>query len=297
LVAVPWSPRIETPKDFERGGIALFSVSSKARVADLPAGRVLHQAFSPDARQLAVITPKEIVLWDLISRKAVRRFSNQLDGWVGGSCTIAFTPDGRRMITAKDDWTALIWDLTGTGRAPGAVAPPLSADALAKHWEALAADDAANAYAAGWELADRGGHSVALLRERLKPVKAAEKADVERLVAQLDSERYADREAATKSLREMGDSAVPALKALRKAGLSAEADSRVGKLLSAAAAPVPASGREMQQVRAVAIVERIGSDEARKLLRELAGGLAEARLTQEAIQAFKNVQAIAVKSK
>jgi hypothetical protein len=235
-----------------------------------------------------VVTAQQITLWawDLGALKTVRQFSIE-HGLLPRPRAIAFTPDGRRLITGQNDCTALIWDLTGTGRPSGAAAPPLSPDALARYWETLAADDAASAYTAGWELTDRADQSVALIRERLKPIKAADKAAVERLVAQLDSERFRERDAATKSLREMGDSAVPTLKAMRKAGLSVEAGSRVDSLLAAAASPLPASGRQAQQVRAIAILERIGSRDARKLLEELASGLAEARLTREAAEALQ----------
>ena len=85
----------------------------------------------------------------------------------------------------------------------------------------------------------------------------------------------------------MGDSAIPALRDALKNGLSAEAKDRVERLLAAAAEPVPSSGVGRQQVRAVAVLQRIGSEDARKLLEEMAGGLAKARLTREAAEALQ----------
>jgi hypothetical protein len=46
------------------------------------------------------------------------------------------------------------------------------------------------------------------------------------------------------------------------------------------------SGELLRQWRAVAVLERIGSPEADALLKELAGGLSEARLTREAVDAL-----------
>ncbi len=288
FVAAPRSPWPETRENHERGSLIVYSLTAKTQVAELPTGQVWRQAISPDGREVAVISDKEIALWDLTSLKTVRRFSIEYGNFMRPRA-IAFTPDGRRLITGHDDCTALVWDLTGTGRASGAV-PPMSGDALKQQWDALADDDAAKAYTAGWELADRGEQTVALIRERLKPAKVADKAVVERLVAKLDAPAFADREAASKSLRELGDSAIPVLRVMLKAGLSAEAKDRVERLLAAAAEPVPSSGLVRQQVRAVAILQRIGSEDARKLLQELAGGLAEARLTRVAAESLQSLR-------
>jgi hypothetical protein len=287
FVAVPRLPGTGTPEDRERASLVVYSIKAKTQVAELPTGLVLRHAFSPDGLELGVVRSKEVAIWDLVSLKMVRRFAIQ-DGITTPSRAIAFTPDGRRLITGQDDCTALVWDLTGTGRAPGATAPRMSADALKQMWDCLAGNDAAKAYTVGWELADRGEQTVALIREHVKPAKAADKDAVRQLVVKLDAPAFADREAAAKSLREMGDSAIPALRAALKAGLSAEAAGRVERLLAAAAEPVPSSSLGRQQVRAVAVLQRIGSANARKLLEEFAGGLAEARLTREAADALQD---------
>jgi hypothetical protein len=50
--------------------------------------------------------------------------------------------------------------------------------------------------------------------------------------------------------------------------------------------PLP-PGERLWAVWAVAVLERIGSDDARRLLEELAGGMPEARLTRETGAAAK----------
>ncbi len=144
---------------------------------------------------------------------------------------------------------------------------------------------------------DRGDQTVALIRERLKPVKAADKDAVTRLVTKLDAPAFGEREAAAKLLREMGDSAIPALRAALQTGLSAEAKDRVERVIAAAAEPVRSSGFGAQQARAIAVLQRIGIEDARKLLEELAGGLAEARLTHEAAEALQSLRSRASESK
>ena len=62
---------------------------------------------------------------------------------------------------------------------------------------------------------------------------------------------------------------------------SPEARRRIGKLLDALAGPVTA-GEALRVLRAVEVLEYIGTPEAQAVLKELAQGAPEARLTQEA---------------
>lgn len=288
LVAVPRTPRPEPGGDRNRGSLVVYNVAAQAPVTELATGRVMRLAFTPDGRELAVVAPEDIALWDVLSGKKVRQYSIK-HGIMSQPGAIAFTRDGRRLITGHDDATALIWDLTGIGRANGAAAPELSADAISRQWDALAGDEAAKAYAAAWELIDRGAQTIAFVREHLKPVKAADEALVRRLVAQLDAAAFADRETAAKSLRALEDSAIPTLRATLKAGLPATAAVRVEQMLAQAGAPIPPT-ESLRPLRAVAILERVGTESACKLLEQLAGGLAEARLTREAVEAMKRLQ-------
>jgi hypothetical protein len=288
LVASPRTPRAVLTGGPPDGGLVVFDLEIKARVAELPTGQVIHYAFTPDGKQVVVIGRDETVLWDLASGKPSRRYRSGHTNHLR-AVAVAFTPNGRRLITGHDDCTALVWDLTGTGRISRKDAPELSADALARLWDDLAGDDAGKAHTAGWELADRPERAVALLRERVKPVRSADDAAVRGLVAKLDVPAFATREAAEKQLRELGETAVPALRAALKAGVSDEQKVRVDRLLAAAATPVIGPGDRLRQLRAVAVLERAGTDDARKLLDELAGGLSEARLTREAAAAIRRL--------
>jgi WD40 repeat protein len=290
LVAISRTPHVEPGADRNQGSLIVYSVAASAVVAKLPTGRVMRHAFSPDGRELAVIGPEDIALWGLYSGEPVRRFTIK-HGASMRPGAIAFTPDGRRLITGQDDTTALVWDLTGTGRSTSGAAPRLTADALDRLWETLASSDAAKAHSAGWELVDRPEQSIALLGERLKPIRAADQAVVRRLVGDLDAPAFADREVAEKALRKLGDSAVPALRAAMKAKLPAESVTRIERLLADAAAPIP-SADGLRPVRAVAVLQRIGNDDARKLLQQLASGLAEARLSREASRALNEISPV-----
>jgi WD40 repeat protein len=77
--------------------------------------------FSPDGRLLARLTgsttaPDAVEVWDLTGGKQVAMFQ----GHDSPVRAVAFTNDGRRLITASDDCTLLVWDLAA-GRLLGAV--------------------------------------------------------------------------------------------------------------------------------------------------------------------------------
>jgi hypothetical protein len=108
-------------------------------------------------------------------------------------------------------------------------------------------------------------------------------------VADLDADRAAVRDRAGKELEAQGEPAVPALRKAREAAPSPEARRRLDRLLASASGPV--AGEQARQVRAVEVLERVGTPEAVKVLRGLAGGAPAARLTREAGAALKRLAA------
>jgi RNA polymerase sigma factor (sigma-70 family) len=285
LVAVPLVPITALSGGPPDGGLLIYDVERRTRVIELPTGLAQQQALSPDGRTAMAANTAEIVLWEIATGKAVRRFPRGPTRWDRG-VPVAFTPDSRRLVTGHDNGTAIVWDLTGTGRSKGP-APALSAAELARLWDDLLSEDAARANVAGWELTDRPGDTVALIAARLKPAQAADPATVRGLVAKLDAKGFAAREEAEKGLRELGDAALPTLRDLAKDKLSAEQRERMDRVLAAATAPIPPAGERLREVRAIAILERAG---AKDVLRKLAEGLPDARLTLEARAALKRIE-------
>jgi hypothetical protein len=127
-----------------------------------------------------------------------------------------------------------------------------------------------------------------LLRERLQPVQPAAAEITEPLIRDLDSDAFAKRQESLKKLQELGLRAEPALRKGLEGNLSAEQRKRIESLLEALASPGRVlSAEELREVRAVALLERLTSPDARRLLEELAKGVKGARLTQEAQQALQ----------
>jgi hypothetical protein len=113
---------------------------------------------------------------------------------------------------------------------------------------------------------------------------------VRALIARLDAPAFADREAAVKELGGLGDAALPDLRRALAGSPSIEQRQRLERLLAAADARFSESGDRLRAVRAVGVLEWIGTPEVRALLTELAAGEDRARLTREARAAAERLR-------
>ena len=113
----------------------------------------------------------------------------------------------------------------------------------------------------------------------------------QRWLANVDSDAFAVREAASQALDGLDRQASPYLEATLENTKSAEVRERVKKILErrwgAAIAP-----EQLRQVRAVMVLERIGDGESKNLLKQWADGPAGALLTTEAAAALKRLEAV-----
>jgi hypothetical protein len=218
-------------------------------------------------------------LWDPFSVKELARFGKQVDPFKGGwVLAVAFSPDGRTLVSGGLVEAANVWDVsrfTGRPRVPAERSPAeLEAD-----WKDLAGD-AAVGYAAIGRLLASSGSAVAFLGKQLqKPDPDAGR--IGRLITDLDDAKFQTREQATKDLEAMAERAAPALRQALAGNPSAEAKRRLDALLDRLDGGVP-SAESIRQMRAVEALELIGTADARRLLDQLAAGQSGTRLAQEA---------------
>jgi hypothetical protein len=242
---------------------------------------VLTASFSPDGRTLATGGGDHSVrLWEVATGKERRAFRGHEDAVL----SVRFSPDGRRLASASYDGTVLVWDLTGRIGEDHSRARPLSADELEACWADLASGDAARAYRAILALAGSPDRGVAFLRGRLRPVEAADPRRVDRLLAALDGNDFAEREKAARQLEGLGFAAEPALRRALLGKPSLEVRRRVERILEKME-----GGLMLRAGRGIEALELIGTAEARRLLQVLARGAPEARLTQEAKAALQRL--------
>jgi hypothetical protein len=261
------------------------------RLGDMANGRQLMKIptegpavfdFSADNRLLAVAGSEGVRFWETASWYPIGSLKVQ-----GGSSlpsdracarSLAFSPDGRTLATGHADGTILLWDATLRGGTHGGL---LDAARREELWTDLASEHAGHAYAAIWRLADDPA-TVAFLKERLRPVPPPSPDLLRSLLNDLDSDQFVVREAAERQLRNLGERAGSALREALKAKPSLEKRRRIEGLLASLEASTALWGEPLRGLRAVQVLERIGSAEARKVLEGLAGGVESARLKRDA---------------
>jgi WD40 repeat protein len=238
-----------------------------------PCGRILAAASRENVSmfgdKLTGNTEYFITVWEVATGGEIARFT----GHEAPVEHLNFSRDGKTFYSASADGTLLEWDWLRVGRSTKS--PPIGDEA----WRALAVEDAATAFRAASRLAASPDAAIALLKERLKPLKPVSSERVNQLLVDLDSDNFKLRDAATRELSDLGEEVMPALTEALRSAPSAEAETRLRALMKEReASPYPSD--ELRRQRAVLILEQIGSPEAKRLLRELAGGAAVTHVRQ-----------------
>ncbi len=267
--------------DGNRGEIRVWNVQDgrESRSLEGRFGSVNSVAFSPDGRMLATGCLDGLLLWELAGGRRRHRFFGQ----EGGISSLAFSPKGRRLAASSVDAPVFVWDVAGT------LEPKprrLSKDELQRAWTSLAAADAAAAFQTIRRLAAVPEQTLPLLREHLKAVAAPDFKRVRQLVRELDSDDFATRQRATEELEHHADAAASLLREiLAKEKPTLEVRKRLQQIL----ANLDDNLEALRAVRAVEVVEWIGSPDAMRLLDEWAKGAEGARLTREALAAKRRL--------
>jgi RNA polymerase sigma factor (sigma-70 family) len=181
---------------------------------------------------------------------------------------LLWAPDGATLFTGNGDGTVLEWDLTPPGGPPdwSAALAPAEADQV---WTDLASADAGTAYRAYWRLAC-AGNAVAVFRDRLRPAaNSATTERVNRLIADLDHDRFAVREAASRELIALGEKARPTLTRALRQSKSPETLARAKSILGRLPPEPLYRPVDLRRLRALEALRRHATPAARDLLAEL----------------------------
>jgi WD40 repeat protein len=238
-------------------------------------------AFSPDGRTLAAGTDPGIAnpgprlrVWELAS--GGMRWDQLLPDPV---FVLAYSPDSRTLAAASLDTTVVLWDVGGR-----LATKPLPKE-LDGAWPALAQTDASQAHQAMAKLGALPTEAVKLFQSELRPAPALEDEKLKRLIADLDDDAQATRNKASAELADIGVAAKAALENALKGTPSKEQQLRIESLLKRLADDTPTAD-QLRQLRAVEVLERLNTPEARALLKSLAEGRADARQTRAAKEAL-----------
>lgn len=231
-------------------------------------------AYSPDGRLLAVgARDGTVFLWDVATDQERCRFKGH-QSWI---YALAFARDGRVLASGSYDRTAMTWDIYA---ARGDEGRPLS-----ELWDDLASKDALRAHRAVCGMIHADQQAVAFLNQNLRPAPRVTSEEIDHLIVDLDADRFGARQKAAGQLERLGEIAVPALRRALEDKPPLEVRRRLEPLLAKCELQVPAPA-VLQALRAVEVLEQIGTPAARKLLLKLAGGDSRARLTREAWATF-----------
>jgi WD40 repeat protein len=236
--------------------------------------------FAPDRKTIASGGPDGTVrLWEVATGQELIRLRDK-DQTV---YSVAFSPDGKRLAAGLDEGVALVWDLPIS--PPNTLPKPLTEDQFRRQWEDLTADNGTVAYRAVSTLCQAPNQTTAFLKAHLKPVVQETPTRITQLIADLGSSQFAAREQASQELARLGMQAEAQLRKAMKETTSAEVQMRIRPLLAKLNELkefVVRDRETLRRIRAVWVLQLLGTPEARAHLEELARGAAADRLTQEA---------------
>jgi WD40 repeat protein len=254
-------------------------------------GPIYELAFSPTGRTLVAtcmanrayaaggpVITSTIHLWEAASGQEIRRIDAPPSWW--SLLSLAFSPDGSALAVGGADSTILTWDLTHGAKKNLLDRPVLAGKELDKLWADLDSD-ANRADRAIWLLALAPRQSVPFLKERLRPASPVAADQVARLLADLDSSRYAVRQNAKEALDALGEGVEPALRRALDAKPTLEARRRIGQVLETRAKAM------LRHVRAIEALEQSGDPSAGEIFAMLAKDSPSLQVKQRAAAAIE----------
>jgi WD40 repeat protein len=282
-LAISPSSRLLAVRDLD--GLTIWDLEKNERLA---APKPLHISdqpllFSPDERRLLCGSHSSKSTFDLCEVATM----SPIEGFGGRNVwaeDAAFSPDGRRLFSRGLTEYGTIWDAL----APSTESHPAGQGSrtFESLWEQLASGDGRTGYGAVRRYVDSGDEAIAFLNERVSAVPTPEPAKIARFIEDLDSERFAVREQASKELAVYGDSIEEILRARIRNEPSLERRERLQALLAGM------RGAEALRVgRVVAALEHSGSPAARAMLARLAAGEPRASLTRDAARTLARLAA------
>jgi hypothetical protein len=140
-----------------------------------------------------------------------------------------------------------------------------------------------------WILAESPRQALPFLKEHVKSLQGIDPNLVQRLLAELDDSDFETREKAAKELAKMRYEIEPALHKALEGQIPMETRRRVQEIVDLLPARAFATGETVRTLRAIQVLERIGTKEACEILHKIAGGAALARETQEAKEALERL--------
>lgn len=219
-----------------------------------------YDAFAPDGRTLAYLSGRRVHLVETATGDE-RYQSHDID-WV---TAVAFAPDMQHLAWAETRRGMIhLWKLADLA---GHAAPKLGRRDLETCWANLNGSTA-DAYRAGWRLSAAPAEAIPFLCKQAGQRVEADPKRVAQWIGDLDSACFAARQRAVKELETIGRPALGPLRKVLAGKPSLEFTRRAEPLVATISAKFQAE--TLRVVRAVEVLERIGTPQARRGLEDLA---------------------------
>ena len=269
-----------------QGSFRLWDIAKGQEIRRVPTESVCFQDSSkmltPDFKTVATASGEDVVLTELATGKTRGIFS----GHRGYIHSLSISPDGILLVSGSSDRTGLVWDITGICPDGKWTPQHLPVAQIKRLWADLAGDDAVAAYRAMWKLA-AAPETLPFLAEQMRPAASVEMDRLVRLIADLGSDDYKLRSRATAELQQLRELARPVMLKTWAGQPTLEMRQRLELLLKSAQT---LSAKDVQDLRALEVLENSRTAGAFALLETLAAGAPDARLTQEANECLERIK-------
>jgi hypothetical protein len=260
-----FSPDQKTFSITTAGSVSQYSIATGKELRRFSRDGLISfgAAFSADGRLLAAPDQYgKIFVWETASATVLASF----DGGATHATLVAFSPDGKRLASAHIDGVVLVWNL--------------------EHFLKKDVRNRMESEQAWLALADAA--AVAVFKKRLHPPVLPDARRFERLLSDLGSPRFATRQQATRESEMLHELAEPGFRKALALANDVETRRRLEGLLENLTQREP-SPSLLQALRAVEVLEQIGTPEARELLQNYVKGLSGYRATEAAAQALERL--------
>lgn len=280
--------------------VQLWDPQTGALVHEYPArhkhwGEIPAFAVSRDGTLLTLADNEGIHLWDTLMRQKLHTIAPQGQA----AERLAFSPDGKQLLVGYAGGALLIWDLAALALPPapkGALPPDrrpneAQAEEFKRWWDALGRHDAAESRGALWRFVHAGPNAVDWLVNHVPPPLPRDLQQIPVLIKDLHDADDEARAKALAKLAEFGASAAPALHEALRAPLPVPVRRRV-ELALAFLHEHPVHPEELRRLRAIEILERLGTPAAEHTLERWGKGDSRAPTTGVALAAWQRVHAL-----
>jgi WD40 repeat protein len=275
--------------------VARLQTNGVFTVHELATGRLRLSGGATDQTPVAFSPDSKMFVWGGGADGRVRLIElatggqrKQFTGQPGPLQALAFSSDGKALVSCGFDGVPEVWDLTGRSWPKTPIGKPLSAVELDACWSDLASRDADQAFLATRRLGAAPADSVPYLGAKLSPVPKVDEKRIAVLVTNLDNESFSVREAATKELEKIGEAAASILQTALTENSSFEFKLRAQSLLhNYEQLWSKPGGSQLQALRGIETLELAATAEAQQILQRIAAGATGARGTVEAALAVE----------